>query len=316
VAVDIENGALHNRLGIKHIFGSLRLVGNKWPEGFSTRGDLEIDSLTCHGVQMTSLRGPFWMDGNRLVLGGRAEPERQDRLPRQLRANVWGGSAVLDGQVLFQDQLPFTIDASLTSGNVAQMARSFRGGHGDLTGKVFATLHMSGTQAGVHTYRGTGRVRLVDADIYELPVMVAMLSVLNWRPPATTAFTRADMEFRLNGDQVYLDRIDFTGDVISLKGQGWMDLNRQINAKFYALVGRQDIQLPLVRALLAEASRNILLIQVSGTVDAPHVTRKALPELDETLQRLFPEGDTVPARPARGVPALGRAPPGAAARVR
>jgi len=80
-----------------------------------------------------------------------------------------------------------------------------------------------------------------------------------------------------------------------------MDLSRQIHLSFYALVGRQDFQVPLISKLLAEASRNILAIDVTGTVDRPHVARKPLPELDETLQKLFPEIEPAP----RGLPSLG-----------
>ena len=159
----------------------------------------------------------------------------------------------------------------------------------DITGKVSAVVHLTGAKAGLHTLQGSGQVRLREADIYQLPVMTRLLSVLSLRDPDDTAFTSSDIDFRINGEQMYLDRIDFSGDVLSLKGQGWMDLNRQINLNFYALVGREEFQLPIVKTLLAEASRSILLIQVVGTVDQPQVIRKALPDLDETLQRIFPE---------------------------
>jgi len=132
-------------------------------------------------------------------------------------------------------------------------------------------------------------MQLRDADIYQLPVMARLLSVLSLRAPDGAAFTSSDIEFRMNGEQLYFDRINFNGDVLSLRGQGWMDLNRQINLNFYALVGREEMQLPIVKTILAEASRSILAIHVEGTVDQPQVIRKALPDLDETLQRIFPE---------------------------
>ena len=113
--------------------------------------------------------------------------------------------------------------------------------------------------------------------------------MLNLGDPDDTAFSSSDIDFRVNGEVIHLDRIDFSGDVVSLKGKGWMDLNRQIDLDFYALVGREEFQLPFVKALLAQASKSILLIQVVGTVDQPQVIRKPLPDLDETLQRIFPE---------------------------
>ena len=42
-------------------------------------------------------------------------------------------------------------------------------------------------------------------------------------------------------------------EVISLLGKGEMDFERQVNLNFYAIVGRQEIQIPIVRPLLREA---------------------------------------------------------------
>jgi hypothetical protein len=109
------------------------------------------------------------------------------------------------------------------------------------------------------------------------------------RPPDTTAFTQSDIDFRIEGDRAYLNRIHLDGDAVSLRGQGDINLQRQINLNFYALVGREEVTFPLLRPLFKEASRNVLAIQVNGTLDHPNITRHAFPELNETLQQLFPD---------------------------
>ena len=48
-------------------------------------------------------------------------------------------------------------------------------------------------------------------------------------------------------------------------------------------------QAALTRKEEDELFKNILLIQVVGDVDDPDIIKKPLPELDDTLQRLFPE---------------------------
>ena len=90
-------------------------------------------------------------------------------------------------------------------------------------------------------------------------------------------------------DSIYLDRLDFHGDAITLKGTGEMDWQRHINLQFYTMVGRDEVQVPILRPLLGEASRQLMLIQVGGTLDAPEPTRQAFPGLNETLQQIFPE---------------------------
>jgi len=290
--LDAENGAVDNALGVEHIHGGVRSLGQLDDRGLQSHGEIEIDSLVTRDIQVTQVRGPFSLDSRQLVLGSRAKTLDQGAVPRQVTAKALGGEVAVDAQVLLDSELHFGADVSLANGQLSEFARVVKAGTHELTGKVFALLHVRGAKAGLHTLQGSGEIRLREADVYELPVMARLLSVLRLGTPDGPAFTSSDIDFRVNGEQIYLDRIDFSGDVLGLKGKGWMDLNRQVDLEFYALVGREEFQLPLVKALLARASKSILLIQVVGTADQPQVIRKPLPELDETLQRIFPE--TIP----------------------
>ncbi len=287
--LDIENGAIDNELKLEHIYGGIRLTGNKNIRGFQSRGTLDVDSLMTRGVQVTQIHGPLWIDPQQLVLGSAASVVQRGRPPQQVTAMAMGGSLALDARLWFLEQLPFTVDVSVSDATVAEFARSFHAKQHNVSGKVFALLRLKGAKAGLHTLQGTGQLRLREADIYQLPVMVSLLKILSFRPPDATGFTSSDIDFRLVGEQIYIDRVDFSGDAISLKGKGEMDFTGKVKLDFYALVGRQEFQLPFVRTLLAEASKNILVIQVTGNIDDPQVIRRPLPELDDTLQRLFPE---------------------------
>jgi hypothetical protein len=68
-----------------------------------------------------------------------------------------------------------------------------------------------------------------------------------------------------------------------------MNLDRQIDVKFYTLVGRREFSLPALRAALQQASQQILLIRVTGTLERPDVQSEPLPMLKETLDQIFPE---------------------------
>ena len=105
----------------------------------------------------------------------------------------------------------------------------------------------------------------------------------------TTAFTSSDTDFRINGEDVYLDRIVLDGDAISLRGTGEVNFDRRVHLNFYTLVGSEARRLPIVWPLLADASRRILNIEITGTLDAPVTTRNVLPGLNDALQQLFSE---------------------------
>ncbi len=291
--LDIDDGALENQLKLEHVFGGVRLTGERNAQGFYSRGILEVDSLHTHGLQVTQVQGPFWFDGRQLFVGLR----ERDRPPQQVTAHALGGELTVEAHILLTDQLPFAVNASLAHGDVSEISRSIHTQRLDISGRVYVVLQLAGNVLGAHTLQGSGHVSLREADIYQLPVMVQLLKVLRNRPPDATAFTSGDADFRVKNEQLQLDRIDFSGDAISLKGQGWIDFKRQVSLDFYALLGREEIQLPLIRKVLAEASRNILSIEVRGDIDNPQVNKKPLPELDETLQRLFPEATARTAAP-------------------
>lgn len=292
--VGMENASLTMGVPWEHLRGGIRWTGEQSPTRFFARGELEIDSVFHRGIQLRDLRGPILIDRNQALLGTWAEAGRRDRVPRQVTAAVVGGNLGLDAKVTLSPDLPFALHATLQEGDLQQIASqlSTSASKNQLTGRTFGIVNLQGTRQGTHTWRGDGRVRLRDADIYELPVMVQVLSLLSLRPPDETAFTTSDIDFEIRGENVVFNRIDFKGDVISLKGSGVMDLERNVNLNFYAIVGREELQLKILRNLLAEASRNILLIQVEGNLEDlanAKVIRKPLPEI-ERIRNLFQEG--------------------------
>jgi hypothetical protein len=120
--------------------------------------------------------------------------------------------------------------------------------------------------------------------------MISMFKMLSvQRPNDRTAFTTSNIDFRIEGDTLQFDRIDFNGDAISLKGKGHMTAQRQVDLKFYTQMGRDEFQLPVFRPFLGEASREFMLIEVTGPLDNPNVNKTACPRLNERLQQMFPE---------------------------
>jgi hypothetical protein len=287
--LDIDNGRVLTPTPVEHLFGGLRLVGRTTAEGPFSRGELRVDSAMIRGVQLTNVQGPFWLDGKQLVCGALADREAQAGPPRQVTAQVFDGLLSLDGQLSLDANGAFDVQATLNNAELPAIAQQLAPHQRGLTGKVFGLTHIAGNAQGKHTWRGDGQVRLRDADIYELPAMIRLLSVLSIKRPEKSAFTTSDIDFRIEGDDLVFERIDFSGDALTLKGKGRMNDQRQIDLKFYPIVGREEWHLPLFRPLLGETGREFMLIEASGTLDRPEITRKVFPRIDEQLQQLFPE---------------------------
>jgi hypothetical protein len=277
---------LESGLRLDHIHGGVRLFGLYDKDGFRSRGELDIDSLFFRKEQLTNLRGPLWIDSRQVLFGAWSQHQVESQKPQSISAKSLGGRIVLDAQLITGPDARFFMQAGLQQGDLAYILNQ-RGVDAKVTGKADATLQLSGRTSGVHTWRGRGSIRLRNADIYQVPLMVALLSLVSVRPPDTTAFTASDINYRIHSDRVYLDRIRFSGDAISLEGNGWLDFDKKINLSFYTLVGRSELRIPIVSSLLAEASRNLLKIQVVGTLDKPRVSGSAFPELDEAMQNIL-----------------------------
>src|SRR5256885_6910986 len=135
--------------------------------------------------------------------------------------------------------------------------------------------------------------------------MITLLKLLSVQRPNSTAFTNSNIDFRIEGDDLVIDRIDFSGDAISLKGKGRINEQRQIDLKFYPLVGREERQLAIFRPLLGHTGQELMLIEVTGTLDQPQIDRRVFPRLDHQLAQLFPElarDESIESKALRPVP--------------
>lgn len=287
---DLENAGMQCGLAVNHVHGDVRLYGGGDAQrGFYSRGELSIDSLCSRDIQFTRVHGPLLIGPTRVDLGAESERGRTDGPPRQVTAGVFGGDLSVDAVVHLDSENSYAVQARLERGDLELLAQEMALKTRNVHGKVNSLINLEGNGYGRHSWRGNGLVRLYDADIYKIPLMLALLKFLTIRPPDRTAFTSSEIDFRIEGEQAYLDKINFHGDAISLKGYGEVNLDRQIDLKFYTLVGRREFDWQLLRALVQQASSQILAIRVKGTLDQPDVDRMPLPAIRDTLQRMFPE---------------------------
>ena len=152
---------------------------------------------------------------------------------------------------------------------------------------------------------GHGDVQITDANIYRLAPLVSMLKLLRNETPDTTAFNQVDSKYRIQGPHIYLDKIDFKGDAVSLLGRGETNFDHQLNLDFHPVVGRDEIRLPFFKNIVKGAGRQTLRMSVTGTLDNPQVSTQALPGINNLLKQLelSPSSTTTPRAAERTLPA-------------
>jgi hypothetical protein len=300
---DMEQGGLDVGVPLDHVHGGVRLTGAADGRAWHTAGDVAIDSAWWRGHQLTDVNGPFSAgpDGVRF---GTAAVQQVTVAPRRLVATMAGGVLALDGTVAPGAGGGFTVALALGQADLEQLTTD--GGGPAATpyrGRVHAVAELTGSRSGEYSLAGRGQVRLRDADIYELPVMVALLKVLQVKVPDRRAFSSSVVDFRVEGPHIYLDTIELAGDVISLVGNGEIDFDSRVSLTLRPIMGDAEAQLPAMKRVLGGASGQFMLVHVDGTLTQPEISTEAFPTLTAALQQLQSQQAT---RTAAVAPALVR----------
>ena len=295
LALGLQQAGLDCGLRLENIQGSVTLAGGYDGRNFHCGGELALDSLTCKDCQLTQVMGPLWIDDKQVLLGSLADRRQRETSPRPrpprpfrtLTGAIYGGSAYGDAWVALGPQPRYGVRAGLANGRLCRWAQENLVGRQNLQGRVLASVDLQGAGRTCNTLSGRGTVQIRDANVYELPAMISLLKLLSIRPPDANAFSKSDIAFHVQGEHIYFDRLDFTGDAISLLGKGEMNLQQEIRLAFTAIVGRGDLRIPLVHELFTGASQQSMLIHVDGTLQNPEMHKEAFPGVNQALQKGF-----------------------------
>jgi hypothetical protein len=290
LTLDMEQGAIDVGVPLEHVHGGVRLRGQSDGRSWQSSGELAIDSAMWRGVQMTGVTGPVAMDASGARFGMAAGAIDKARA-RRLQARVAGGMLAVDGRVTADEAGSFAVAMSLDNADFERLSGDMLAERSAAAsqrprGQVSGTLELSGSRAGSHSLTGRGQMRLKDATIYELPLVVALLKVLRVKAPDRNAFGSSLVDFRIEGPHAYLDTVELSGDAISLVGTGEVDFEGNVHLVLRSIMGDSQQQLPAMKRLLGGASGQFLLIHVDGTVAQPDISTEAFPTLAAALQKL------------------------------
>jgi hypothetical protein len=283
VSLECQQTSIQAAVPIQGINGGIRLIGRSDGRTAFTAGELALDSILCKNAQLTNIRGPFWTDSSQCLFGEPACAQQNQPL-RRLTADAYGGSLATNVKLQHGANPAYEVDVHLGGANLARFANERLGGANDLNGTVSGKLAISGAGSSLQSLRGAGELHVVDANIYELPQVVAMLKLLRNRTPDTTAFNRCDMKFTVQGEHIHFQHLNLLGDAMSFYGNGEADFNRRLDLAFYTLVGPAD--LPIWRTIAGHMSQQGLEIKVTGPLADPHFERKPFPAINDMLNQL------------------------------
>jgi hypothetical protein len=286
VEFNLVQSTIHAGPLLENVNGAIRLRGQHDGRQLRSTGELAIDSLSLKDFHFSEIRGPLQIDDRQVIFGSQAETVPTDRPPRRVTAKLYGGTVTADLWVSLGDPSRYHVQATLADADLERFGREHLSGKQRLQGKAGVGLDLQGAGSGLYTMAGKGQIWLRDADIYELPFMVRLLSILSIRLPDKRGFTSSEADFQIAGEHIYLNRIEFSGDAISLLGKGEVNLDGDVQTTLSAVFGRSDWQLPLFKNMMGQASQQIMQIRVDGNLANLQIHREPFPVLNQALEQL------------------------------
>jgi len=195
-----------------------------------------------------------------------------DILETDIRARTLSGTMFvsgvepLDGQQRARTKLRL-VDADL-SGLLVDLGET----NTQATGRLSIQCDLQGALTSTATLEGQGQGWLRNANLYELPAMIRLFRVLSVSP-GQGAFDSADFRFSIDGDKIPVQELILDGDIVSMRGSGWINMRRELHFDLFANVGRRSLLGTMIPPISRSNAAKLWQIEVNGTTTDPQIRR-------------------------------------------
>jgi hypothetical protein len=283
--MEVKEGSMHLSSAITDIEGKAELSG-QWNAGgkdFALAAVLGLDKLAYGDWLLTRFKGNLGKLPNvqRVTLTGIEADFYEGKTEGQVSVETGGEDPQYAVNLrLLKVSLPEFIAAGRESEATGEKPRP------KTKGNIDAEIYLSGPLGKLSKRQGRGEVLLEKAKLMDTPLMLAILDVLNLKPPDPNAFEEARILYHIRGTTVHLERVELEGKGLGLAGQGTYELETGKIGLSMVVVNR-DFSMPLISELLTGAQQQFAEIRVTGTLSKPDVKTEALRELGDKLRNLI-----------------------------
>lgn len=212
-----------------------------------------------------------------------------------IRAHVYDGTATGNVKVSFgTDQTNYSLVTTVQGMQIEPVLNARRGTRladgkpVNARGLAGAHVYLSGVVGDSSSKQGGGRFEILNGHIYRLPIIFAILKVLDLSIPERDAFDEARGEFFLVGNRMQLENVRLRSSVLALDGAGTLSLPDQgVDLKLHYVSPRRWLQVPVLTGLVEGASRELVELHVTGPLSSPRVQPRPLRAISEEFDRLF-----------------------------
>ena len=159
------------------------------------------------------------------------------------------------------------------------------------SGRLSIQCDLQGALTNTSALEGQGRGWLRHANLYELPAMIRLFRMLSVTP-GQGAFDSADVQFGIDGERLPIHELLLDGDIVSMRGSGWVNMRRELHLDMFANVGRRGIVGAIFHPISNSGAAKLWQIEVNGTTANPQIRRPM--QLINTFDKVSPANDGEP----------------------
>ncbi len=227
--------------------------------------------------------------------------KQADRLViRKLEGTCYGGSLAGSGWVDLDDNiynLRLTLHDSALESIIDPSSAGSEGAapkkKNISKGRIAAALAVEGLVGDTARRRGRGELRIRDAVMYELPLTLGLVHVVNLAVPTSGAFDRADIAYEIDEGVIRFEQLRFHAPSVEMVGSGTMQYEtRELDLSLYARNPERLLSVT-VSELINKFKDELMSIRVTGTLDKPQVQVQSLRGIRRSWDRIFGDQEQV-----------------------
>lgn len=281
----IQSGRLTGRdvvvdlgFGRKVIFGTVEGSGGAEEEGLAFDAEVLLERVRIDERVITDLRAHLRKLADQPVIEC-----------RDLTARAYGGRLDGSAQIALDDPLEYGLSLSvdglrledLRPGDDAEWAAETRG----LLGGRIDLVARAGDP---DTRHAQGLLRISDARIFRLPVLMGLLHVVYLTLPGDAAFSGGRVAYRLEGDTLVFEEIVLSGRGLSVLASGTLDIKTErLDVYFLAGPPGRLTGIASLDELLEGILRELVEIRVTGTLSKPRMQTLPFRSIERALRELL-----------------------------
>ena len=155
------------------------------------------------------------------------------------------------------------------------------------TGVLAASLTIEGSSGKPNVRRGRGELEIREANLYEVPLSLALIQILNLSLPASSSFDRASASYLIDNDLVWFDSVRFEAPTVEIVGGGFMQYSSlELDLNLYTR-NPKGPKLGALSDLFRVFKDELLSIHVTGTLEEPIPKASSFQGIKRSWKDLF-----------------------------